>query len=371
MTSDGHGPDANARTSTTIPVVELRGTETQMGHLHGKQLREEIGLFYDELLEKMCSEAATTEDDLLSYARAHVPAAKDYAPDLVDEIRGISEGAGLAFERIMLINCYDEVSCHGPHLLTKGLHGCTAFAASGRATTGDKCYVGQSWDVPPYYPPYLFKLVSDSRAAALMLCHPGMVGGAGINGNGLALAWTTLKANDAGLGVPAPFVVRKALQAESLSVLIGNVLSANRANGMGLIAGDTVAAVNIKLSAARQHVTYSHGVVGRANHYESPAMLGFEDDSPVASPGTFLRSGRMNELLQQHAGTIGVETLMGILSDHASAPGCICRHEHQGWQTCASVICDTQERVMWASNGRPCEAGFVRYSLAPHGRSNA
>lgn len=365
MSRDDHGPKGDAGMPRTIPAVELQGCEFEIGHGHGEQLKEEIGLFYEDLLKQMCSDGGTTEDDLLSYARAHLPATRDYAPELVDEIRGISEGAGFAFERIFLINCYDEVSCHGPHLLTEGLHGCTAFAATGRATIGGKSYVGQSWDVPPYYPPYLFRLMLGGGAVLLMVGHPGMIGGAGMNSSGLALAWTTLKANDAGLGVPAPFVVRKALGAGDLGQLIGNVLSANRANGMGFIAGDSVAAVNIELSATRYHVSYSHGVLGRANHYESPGLLDCESDLPVLGPGTILRSGRMNELLQEHAGSIDPEVMMGILSDHASAPGCICKHEHRGWQTCASLICDVAEGVMWASNGRPCESGFVQYSVEP------
>ena len=367
MSNHKTGLNGAAGTPDTIRVLELRGSDQEIGHLHGQQLREEIGLFYDDLLEQMCTDASTTEDDLLSYSGAHLLAARDYAPELIDEIHGIAEGAGFPFEKVLLINCFDEVCWHGPQVLKKSLRGCTAFAATGRATVDGKCYVGQSWDVPTYYPPVFLKLVRDSGAVALILSHPGMIGGTGLNSSGLALVWTSLKSNDAGVGVPGPFVVRKALQASDLGGLIGNVITSNRANGMNFIAGDAVAAVDIELTATRYQVTYSHGVLSRANHYESPELLGFEADLPFTVPDTYLRSGRMNELLHQHETAIDLDVMKTIYCDHASAPGSICRHESLGWQTGVSLIYEPGQGVVWASNGRPCESGFARYSLSPQG----
>ena len=365
MSNDNIKQSGDSRTPDHLRVLEFHGSEQEIGHLHGQQLREEIGLFYDDLLEQMCTDGGTTEDDLLSYSRAHLPAAMDYAPELVDEMRGIAEGAGFPFGKVLLINCFDEVCWHGPQVLKKSLHGCTAFAATGRATVDGKCYVGQSWDVPTYYPAVFFRLVRDSGAITLILSHPGMIGGTGLSSSGLALVWTSLKSNDAGIGVPATFVVRKALQASDLGGLIGNVITASRANGMNFIAGDAIAAVDIELTATRYQVTYSHGILSRANHYESPELLGFEANLPDTVPDTYLRSGRMKELLQQHESTIDHEVMKNIYCDHASAPGSICRHESLGFHTCVSLIYDPAEGVVWASNGRPCEAGFVQYSLAP------
>lgn len=159
MSTGNPGAEQEPTATSGLCVLEFRGTEHEIGHRHGTQLREEIGLFYGDLLRQMCRDRGTTEDDLLSYARAHLPAAKEYAPELVDEIRGISEGAEFQFDQVFLINCFDEVCWHGPSLLTKGLHACTAFAASGRATVDGKCYVGESWDAPDFHPPYLFRLL--------------------------------------------------------------------------------------------------------------------------------------------------------------------------------------------------------------------
>lgn len=363
MPQDSTTPSEDSR---EIPVIDLQGSDHEIGHLHGERLREEIRAFYEKLLDQMCTEGGTTEEELLAYSSAHLPAATDYAPELVDEIRGISEGADFPFEKIFLINCFDEVCWHGPKLLKKSLRGCTAFAATGRATVGGKCYIGQSWDVPAYYPPFFFRIAHESGVEGLIFSHPGLLGGCGMNNRGLAMVWTSLKSNDAGVGVPAPLIVRKALRATDLGALIGNVIRSSRANGMNFIAADESGAVDIELSATRHQVTYSPGILTRANHYESSEMLRFEADLPLSVPDTYLRSGRIRELLEQHAGAIDNEVLMNIYCDHAHPTESICRHSALGWPTCVAAIFDPSQCVMWASNGRPCEAGFAQYSLPAH-----
>jgi isopenicillin-N N-acyltransferase like protein len=222
-----------------LRVIECRGGAVERGSSHGEQLRAEIRDFYDAWVDSACSESGTTEQDLISYAGAHAPASRDYAPELVQEIEGIAAGAGLPFEAVFLINCFDEVTCHGPGIIKIGLHGCTAFAVTGRATSDGRSYIGQGWDMPRVYRPCLLRLVSDDQPDTLVVSHPGMIGGTGINEHGLAIAWNTLKTRDAGLGVPAPLVVRKALQATELAELIGSVIRSRRANGMNFVAADS------------------------------------------------------------------------------------------------------------------------------------
>ncbi len=187
-----------------------------------------------------------------------------------------------------------------------------------------------------------------------------------MNDRGLAIVWTSLKSNDARVGVPAPLVLRKALQAPNLGTLISNVIRSSRANGMNFIAADACGAVDIDLSATRYQVTYCPGILTRANHYESPEMLSFEADLPVTAPDTLLRSGRMKELLERNEGAIDHEVLMQIYCDHAHAPGSICLHPWEGWTTAVTPLFDPSQGLMWASNGRPCEAGFAEYSLPTH-----
>jgi isopenicillin-N N-acyltransferase like protein len=357
--------------SDAVPVVDLVGGPKERGRSHGEQLKVAIRDFYESWKAQWryqgeSQESSVSERDLLDYGVAHVPASRHYAPELVEEIEGIAEGSGLGFERTFALNCFDEIACHGPSLITAGLHGCTTFAATGRATPDGRTYIGQGWDMPPIYPPYFFRHSGGDSPQLLVLSHPGIIGGAGINEHGLALVWNTLKSRDAGLGVPAPIVLRKGLAADELAEMIGRILSSRRANGMNFIVADTVQAMNLELSATRSAVTYSHGVLAHANHHEAPILLavGAEMDLPEAVPDSLLRSGRMLELLEQQFGSIEPKMLQDVMKDHANAPGSICRHNNvRGFETRAAVIFSPTEGVAWASHGNPCVNPFVEYSL--------
>lgn len=354
-----------------VPVVDLIGGPKERGRSHGEQLRAEIGAFYEAWkaqwrYQDKTQESGVSERDLLDYAVAHVPASRHYAPELVEEIEGIAEGSGLSFEQIFALNCFDEIACHGPSLITTGMHGCTAFAATGRATSDGRTYIGQGWDMPPYYSPYFFRHSGGDSPDLLVLSHPGILGGTGINENGLALVWNTLKSRDAGLGVPAPIVLRKGLAATELADMIGRILLARRANGMNFIVGDNVQAMNLELSATRYAVTYSHGVLAHANHHEAPILLaaGVEMEFPEIVPDSLLRSGRVKELLEQQFGSIEPKMLQDVMKDHANFPGSICRHSNvRGFETRSAVIYNPTERIAWASNGNPCIRPFVEYSV--------
>jgi isopenicillin-N N-acyltransferase-like protein len=362
-----------------IRLVELRGEAGERGYQHGQTLREDIGQYYERWMQNAVSGSgsAYAEDDYLRYAAAHLPAARQYAPDLVDEVDGIAQGAGVSFEKAFVLNCFDEVGCHGPALLSRSLHGCTAFAAAGRATRGGITYVGQGWDIDAWYPPVIFRLVAaDGTPEALVFGHPAIIGGTGINRHGLALVWNTLKSNDARPGVPATFVVRKALQQPTLPTLVGAVIGCHRANGLNFIAGASYGAVDIEVSATRYSVTYSGTILHHANHHEAPELLRFEGDFALAWPDTLIRSGRMRQLLDEHFGAIDLDVCQEILRDHAGRPGSICRHMHDTLpggtaRTQASLLYVPAETRMLATNGPACETEFVSYDLLAPAREPA
>jgi isopenicillin-N N-acyltransferase-like protein len=352
-----------------LPVLNLSGGPRDRGGAHGEQLAEEIAAFYDLWIAALSSPAGSaaglgspggSEADYLAYGMAHLPAAREYAPELVQEIEAIAEGAGMPFEKVFLLNCFDEAMVHGPGLL-EAMHGCTAFAATGRATVDGVTYVGQGWDIQAYFPAYLLRIMCDDHPDMLVFSHPGILAGTGINEHGLCMVWNTLRANNAGLGVPATFVVRKALEASDLAQLIGNVISSRRANGMNFIAGDQDAAVNLELSPSRYHFTYSHGILHHANHFEAPEFLALEVDRP-GPRDTLLRSGRMRELLERSFGSIDREVLSEVLSDHAGGPRSICRHDAKGVTLCSLIYVPAQ-KTMWATNGNPCTEPFVEFSV--------
>lgn len=114
-----------------IPTLNLSGTPAQIGEAHGEAAREKIKDHTDRFLELLLSRAVTVPDEesLWSKWSPQVSANERFAPDLVEEMRGIARGSGVSFERIFLLNSLlDLVSFYYADMAEN--FGCTSFAVS-------------------------------------------------------------------------------------------------------------------------------------------------------------------------------------------------------------------------------------------------
>jgi len=75
-------------------------------------------------------------------------------------------------------------------------------------------------------------------------------------------------------------------------------------------------------------------------------------------------------LLEQRNGPVDVDLAKRLFTDHFGHPYAICRHEGDDEPegnkklTVASVILSLNDRVMYASDGPPCENDYQRITLA-------
>ena len=85
------------------PQIDVAGTPGEMGLSHGRQLRERIRTTVDAMrgrVEEAPYEASRDAfQETLAYCR-------DHAPDLVEEMEGIAEGAGVDFHDVYNINAH-------------------------------------------------------------------------------------------------------------------------------------------------------------------------------------------------------------------------------------------------------------------------
>lgn len=351
-----------------MKVVEMHGSFADRGYQHGQQLKAEIHEFYEKWI-RVSQECANPpqERDLLNYAKLHLPFSQEYAPELIEEMEGIAQGAGISFEKIFFLNCYDEVSSYSPEVVAKGLKGgCTAFAAVGDATVSGGTLLGQGWDMDGWYIPYVFHIKSwGDEPEIIGLTHPGLLCGCGLNSCGISFVWNSLKPTDTRIGVPVTLIGRKVLHQATLSGAVGKIINAYRANGFNMLLGSPEGAADVETTAEKYFVTYVQDLFAHANHYEAPSLLEYEEYLPNIVPDTLIRSGRMRQLLNRHKGAIDTELCQRIMCDHVNFPASICRHHSPEipWQTQSSVIISPQEGLFLASNGRPCEAGFDAYFL--------
>jgi isopenicillin-N N-acyltransferase-like protein len=354
----------------TIPMLRLAGTPAERGYQHGRALADGIVELYDYLIaEAEQAEPPLAERDVVAYAMSHLPESRAYAPDLVEEVDAIAEGADVPFEKVWLLNCFDEVSGYGLYRRLNAGHSCTTFAATGRSTVDGKTYVGQSWDAPEIWEPLILEIApGNGEVGALIISHPGIVAGNGINAAGVVVVWNTLYCLDARSGVPCTFLVRKALQQTKLGDAVQVAVSGVRAAGFNFIIGADFAAVNVEASATQERVRYISRHYGHANHYAEPDLLQFEGSPASRVPGTSrIRGGRINQLLDEAAGRIDLETCKEMLRDHADYPGSICRHKDPPRSNSISVgtmLYQPDQRLMLVTNKQACENPFQEFRIS-------
>ncbi|MSS71124.1 MAG: hypothetical protein EXS64_06520 [Candidatus Latescibacteria bacterium] len=85
------------------PQIDIAGTPREMGLAHGRQLRDRIHATGKAMREKVgvapYEAGWRAFQETLAYCRTH-------APDLVEEMEGIAEGAGIGFRDVFNINAH-------------------------------------------------------------------------------------------------------------------------------------------------------------------------------------------------------------------------------------------------------------------------
>src|SRR5437899_1132414 len=150
-----------------FPLLEVAGGAYEMGRQHGEQARALVKK-YLVWIERITGEP---RDRLCRNAMSFLPAMERLSPKLVEEIRGLADGAGISFPEAVLCQARAEAS----HSWEGG---CTAFALRGEATAGGLVLAGQNQDLEPEYADVAILLrvrPNDGRPRALMFTFAGQL----------------------------------------------------------------------------------------------------------------------------------------------------------------------------------------------------
>ena len=296
---------------------------------------------------------------------------------MIEEIRGISSGAGMEFEEVFAVNCLTELSMNvkdfGPTFF-----GCTAFAAQGSATEENKIFIGQNQDLWAPWCRDLFtvlKINPSSGPRILTTTLAGMVGMVGMNSEGLAIVGNGLSATGNQLGVPIMLFTRQTLSKRTIGEVIDLYTKSKRASPLNVMVGNSDGEI-YDFELAPKDLDYFYtgdGVFAHTNNFLSEKMKGQETvKESIFYPDTIVRVNRMSKLLHDKEGHIKLEDVQGFLSDHVNRPRSICRHPdptipqdrwEDQWETTASVVMELKGSKMWIAPGNPCMNEYHQYRL--------
>ena len=355
----------------TLPVVKVHGRPYQRGLQHGRACGDLIRRYPDVLREVLQIEAQWRaldtgraplgRDDLLARAMLFLPTLEAFAPHLVEEARGIADGARLSLAEVLLVNVRAEVM----GLATADAF-CTAFAVGRGATANGGTLSGQNLDQHPLNRELMIVLQvePDEGPATLMCSFAGLVGYPGISEAGLSLFQNALSTKAwRGDAMPHYFLKRVLLEQADLAGCLAVAERARVCSSANYVLTDRDGALgDIEMTPDGMATLAADGdIVVHTNHFLSPALA--PQEALLAKiPDSARRAPRMAALLAARRGRIDLDDVKAALADHPDTPTAICRHE-ANVQTIASIVAEPDQGRLHIAAGLACNSPFVTYSL--------
>lgn len=362
--------------SNPFPYIYAEGTPYEIGFTIGEGGRENINKTIECYKKMFWDYSGVDWESAKAYGLTFISAIEKYDSDIMEEIRGIAEGSGFELGEILALNVRSEIVLQGKQVLSMLDGGCTSCAFTPYRTTDGKTLLAQNWDWKDVAKDALIiaEVHQVNKPNILMVTEAGIVGKIGFNSFGVGVCLNALGSDRSwdGETIPLHIALRGVLNSRTLSDAIdaaGRTPLACCANFT--TASDSGQAIAIEIGPGEIDVIYAEkGYVVHSNHFYGPRTSHIRDTGRIAFPDTYLRLGRMNDLVNELCESkIQVEDIKNILKDHVGYPDAICRHEDpyedptKRIQTNFSIIMNLNERKMEYAPGCPCCNEYISYEL--------
>jgi isopenicillin-N N-acyltransferase-like protein len=358
----------------TFAYIRIEGDALTRGRAYGREAGEIIrrGLaIYKPALEA----AGIGEAEFARRCRAFEETINGYAPELMVELKAVSEGADLPVNDLLLINARTELLYGGKG--TEPADGCTAAVALPKATGGPLLH-GQNWDWRDecVHSTIILHVLPNDGPEIISLVEAGGLARCGLNSAGIAITGNFLKCErDRGVGgIPLALIRRKALNC------------AHYADAIGVIATSPVSfSNNLIVSSSHGHAVNfekvpgdvfwlmedGDGLIVHSNHFVSEAARAKVSDLGIAvSPDTLYRDARVRHRLRRdlpHGVT--EDSFKAALADRFQWPQSVCRPPIAGGvggavvSTVATVIMNVSEGKFHVRKAPYADGEYATYEL--------
>ena len=337
-----------------MKLISLSGSHYEIGYGHGKALAGEIRRFYDLFLAKLAERNISIET-ALAIARKFGGCIEKYTPGLLDEVRGIADGATMEYESVLSLNCMFEI----PRIAGRSeLHYCTVWGV----TDGRECLAAQNLDLASEYGEFLtlFRISPDNERTVLLQAMPGMVGMLGMNGDGLVFSGTTVSSREARYGLPKPFIGRTILHTcDNVTDATEFLQKVPRTTGGNPLLADARGGLRVLECSAVKCAVFlpDKGYIASTNHYTDDDLFGL---SPPDTESSKARLERINWLLE-HMKERGLDEMLSLARDHEHSPDNLTICRHGSISTVSSLVFVPAQRCIWVTDGLPCRTRFQQY----------
>jgi isopenicillin-N N-acyltransferase-like protein len=336
-----------------IPLIETGGTPFEIGYDVGAAMKEQITAAASSTRADL---ARATDPRVMERIQAYVSTSEEAAPSLHEELRGMAEGSGVSVLEFFVMNAaaelYQETGFFEESCTVAGVT--PAGAADGHVLIAHNEDATAGW--ADYT--YLVRAQPTSGPAFAAFTYAGLLLHQGVNAAGIGSVGNALYAKDARPGVPKLLAYREILNQTTIEGAIRAATSPNRAFGNNhLIANDCGDIYDIEVTGGRwAMLDAGNRYLAHANHLVSPSMVDLDADEDLLN--SRLRMARVERLIERQWGTIDLDRLAAIMSDHANYPGAVCKHHTPEsdleYGTIGCVVIDVTTRTLRACAGNPC-----------------
>jgi isopenicillin-N N-acyltransferase like protein len=360
------------------PRIYVNGDPRERGRSYGEQARDRIAVTRDGYENAFRELAGIGWSQAAEAALQYTEPVERHAPHVMEELKGIAEGAGLTLGDVLAINARTEVIWAATARQAETERAslareCTALALLSARTASGIPLAAQNWDwlVHCFDSAVVLEVEQPGELPNFVTTvEAGLLAKVSLNSAGLTVLTNAL-VTSADRGAPGiPFHVMLRLLADCQTVtdalqLVQTLPRSSSANYM-IVHGDDVA---INIEAAPGDYTQvswqlpQAGVLVHTNHFLD-LPHGISDVSTYAMPDSVLRLGRATAALTSDRASWDVDRIAELLEDHADWPTAICCHPDPRdngpiqWATVLAVVTSPAERRLWLASGNPCTSSF-------------
>jgi isopenicillin-N N-acyltransferase-like protein len=346
--------------------IEASGTPRELGRQHGEQCRDWLRGFLDYLGSTLRLSRTSLQERALRF----LPLFEEHCPHLVEEVRGLAEGAGVSFIEALVVQIRGELG-------QVAQESCTTFVIDGRAAANGQTLIGQNSDMDPEMEAlgYVLSLKPLDRPALMMWTFGGQIGYHGMNAAGVAHFANALGGGPAWkLGLPHYPVKRMMLEQRAVAQVLDLLRRAPVCSSGNYVLCDGAGRIaDVELTPEGFEVLEDDGAgfLTHTNHFLCGSHA-CTANYTVSVPDSFPRHERMHQLVAGKVGRLTVDDLKQFLADHSGQPTSICRHPHDGpdhpsvsarGRTAASIIAEPGRGRLHVSQGNPCTEPYITYQL--------
>ncbi len=331
-----------------IPFIEASDTNYNAGYKIGQRCKSQIERLIDVSKKKYSSITGRPFEYFIRRSRKLLALCQKEYTHYINEIKGVTDGAGVSFDEYFALNFEDEIA----DFTSK----CTTFYLKIK----DNVYLGhnEDWTDDFLDKLYILKLKQRDKPDVLFLSYlgPPQFIVASLNSAGIAFTGNSLYITHK-LGIPEALMLRTMADAKNVKEAVSDLMVKPREMGMNSMIVSRNKVVDVENSLNKSAVIEikkdwfvhtNHPLKLKGEHYKN----------------SLLRYNRVSEILE-NTNDKNINLIKKILSDHRNFPDSICRHSKKDvkWATIASVIIDIKRMKMLIAHGNPCKNGYRAYKL--------